>query len=366
MQTFMNAPPVPVRYYAQYLSHRNVHELHTGCPSSLSCLADTDAHPDASYETLVRCAILGSSEANQQLPVHEILAALKGKYPYFRSEEAGRALEQAIMMTFAISPAFVKNTSNLGEVLWAVSTGPGPMINQAPPQSLSALVPPSPYAFQGPSAGPSGDPFAQTPSGITPVDPGAGTGPSDQQLHELYAGPFAYREHNPHPDCPNALSCLADTTDRPGYTYPILVKCAILGSAHRRLEIREIYQVLSEKYPFFKADDKTWKQSIRHCLSLHASFVPTKRPIGAPGWGSWWTYDEDATGTKRPRKRGPKAAGKGQDKDAVVHEDEPASAHAAGKGTGAGAGMPSRDQGDSTTGTDEHDEDEDAEGEEQT
>ena len=181
------------------------------------------------------------------------------------------------MMTFAISPAFVKNTSNMGEVLWAVHSGSGPMMNHVQAQGMSPLVPPSPYAYQGPTNGPSGDPFAQ------PVEPGA----TDQHIRELYAGPFAYREHDPHPDCPNALSCLADTADRPGYTYPILVKCAILGSAHRRLEIREIYQVLSEKYPFFKADDKTWKQSIRHCLSLHASFVPTKRPIGAPGWGSW-------------------------------------------------------------------------------
>ena len=181
------------------------------------------------------------------------------------------------MMTFAISPAFVKNTSNMGEVLWAVHSGSGPMINHVQAQGLSPLVPQSPYAYQGSTNGPSGDPFAQ------PIEPGA----TDQHIRELYAGPFAYREHDPHPDCPNALSCLADTADRPGYTYPILVKCAILGSAHRRLEIREIYQVLSEKYPFFKADDKTWKQSIRHCLSLHASFVPTKRPIGAPGWGSW-------------------------------------------------------------------------------
>lgn len=261
------------------------------------------------------------------------------------------------MMTFAISPAFVKNTSNLGEVFWAVGTGLESMMNQVQAQSLSPLVAPSPYGFQGPSAGPSGDPFAQ------PVESAA----SEQQIRDLYAGPFAYREHDPHPDCPNTLSCLADTVDRPGYTYPILVKCAIMGSAHRRLEIREIYQVLSEKYPFFKADDKTWKQSIRHCLSLHASFVPTKRPIGAPGWGSWWTYDEDATGTKRPRKRGPKSsAGKRQDQDAVTGDGQSASAHAAGNGTGAGADIPSRDQGVSITGADEHDEDEDAEGEEQT
>lgn len=103
--TFMTTSHMPVRYYAQYLSHRNVHELHTGCPNSLSCLADTDAHPDASYETLVRCAILGSSEANQQLPVHEILAALKGKYPYFRSDEAGRALEVSVMAPTAGFPS---------------------------------------------------------------------------------------------------------------------------------------------------------------------------------------------------------------------------------------------------------------------
>ena len=93
---FMNAPPVPVRFYAQYLSHRNVHEQHTGCPNSLSCLADTDLHPDASYETLVRCAILGN--ASRQASVQGILDALKGKYPFYRAAESERNLKVHILL----------------------------------------------------------------------------------------------------------------------------------------------------------------------------------------------------------------------------------------------------------------------------
>ena len=49
-----------------------------------------------------------------------------------------------------------------------------------------------------------------------------------------------------------------------------------------------------------------------------------------------WTYDDDATGTKRPRKRGPKAAGKRQDQEAVDGDGQSASAHAAAAGAGPG------------------------------
>ena len=74
------------------MSHRGLHDAHTGCPCSLSCLIDLDTEPTAdSTETLVRCAILGN--ASRQASVQGILDALKGKYPFYRVSKLEIELE---------------------------------------------------------------------------------------------------------------------------------------------------------------------------------------------------------------------------------------------------------------------------------
>ncbi|KZT27709.1 hypothetical protein NEOLEDRAFT_1130792 [Neolentinus lepideus HHB14362 ss-1] len=111
--------------------------------------------------------------------------------------------------------------------------------------------------------------------------------------------------HLPHPNCPDTLACLPDTEGRPQHTLPVILRCAILGSPKRRLTIREIYAAMEDKYPYYKTAGPTWKQSVRHHLSLNRLFERQPRPVTDPGFGSYWTVNLLAPpGTKRPRKRG--------------------------------------------------------------
>ncbi|KAJ6575395.1 hypothetical protein B0H19DRAFT_1128434 [Mycena capillaripes] len=111
--------------------------------------------------------------------------------------------------------------------------------------------------------------------------------------------------HIPHPDCPDSLACLPDTDGRPQHTLPVILRCAILGSPRKRLTIREIYAAMEEKYAYYRTAGPTWKQSVRHHLSLNRLFERQPRPATDPGFGSYWTVNLAAPpGTKRPRKRG--------------------------------------------------------------
>ncbi|KAI6120680.1 hypothetical protein EDD16DRAFT_1574800 [Pisolithus croceorrhizus] len=108
-----------------------------------------------------------------------------------------------------------------------------------------------------------------------------------------------------HLNCPDTLACLPDTDGRPQHTLPVILRCAILGSANKRLTIREIYATMENKYTYFRNAGPTWKQSVRHHLSLNRLFERQPRPVTDPGFGSYWTVNLSAPpGTKRPRKRG--------------------------------------------------------------
>ncbi|KAF8634918.1 hypothetical protein AX15_000659 [Amanita polypyramis BW_CC] len=112
-------------------------------------------------------------------------------------------------------------------------------------------------------------------------------------------------DHEYHPNCPDRLACLPDTEGRPQHTLPVILRCAILGSPKKRLTIREIYAAMEAKYPYYRTAGPTWKQSVRHHLSLNRLFERQPRPVTDPGFGSYWTVNLAAPpGTKRPRKRG--------------------------------------------------------------
>ena len=58
--------------------------------------------------------------------------------------------------------------------------------------------------------------------------------------------------HDPHENCPDSLDCLPDTDGRPQDSFPIIIRCAILGSPNNRLTLREIYSEIEKKYPYYK------------------------------------------------------------------------------------------------------------------
>ncbi|KAJ7040342.1 hypothetical protein C8F04DRAFT_1083298 [Mycena alexandri] len=132
---------------------------------------------------------------------------------------------------------------------------------------------------------------------VSHPSPGSSSEDDEEQYNPLI--------HIPHPDCPDSLACLPDTDGRPQHTLPVILRCAILGSPRKRLTIREIYAAMEEKYAYYRTAGQTWKQSVRHHLSLNRLFERQPRPATDPGFGSYWTVNLAAPpGTKRPRKRG--------------------------------------------------------------
>ncbi|KAJ7631250.1 hypothetical protein FB45DRAFT_917966 [Roridomyces roridus] len=103
-----------------------------------------------------------------------------------------------------------------------------------------------------------------------------------------------YNLHISHPDCPDSLACLPDTDGRPQHTLPVILRCAILGAPRKRLTIREIYAAMEEKYAYYRSAGQTWKQSVRHHLSLNRLFERQPRPATDPGFGSYWTTGQSA------------------------------------------------------------------------
>ncbi|KAH8120063.1 hypothetical protein DFH11DRAFT_1739312 [Phellopilus nigrolimitatus] len=131
-----------------------------------------------------------------------------------------------------------------------------------------------------------------------------GSSPDMQNIDPAISRPES-SSHPPHENCPDSLNCLPDTDGRPQHTLPIILRCAILGSAKQRLTIRDIYAAMENKYSYYKTAGPAWKQSVRHHLSLNRLFERQAKPVTEPGFGSYWTVNLDAPpGTKRPRKRG--------------------------------------------------------------
>ncbi|KAH7923242.1 hypothetical protein BV22DRAFT_1069104 [Leucogyrophana mollusca] len=145
-----------------------------------------------------------------------------------------------------------------------------------------------------------------SPASVRPSSPVSDSSihTTPESNHYTREGP-PFPEHEPHPDCPDTLACLPDTDGRPQHTLPVILRCAILGSPRKRLTIREIYAAMEGKYLYFRTAGPTWKQSVRHHLSLNRLFERQPRPVTEPGFGSYWTVNLAAPpGTKRPRKRG--------------------------------------------------------------
>uniref|UniRef100_A0A0X3NWA4 Fork-head domain-containing protein n=1 Tax=Schistocephalus solidus TaxID=70667 RepID=A0A0X3NWA4_SCHSO len=74
---------------------------------------------------------------------------------------------------------------------------------------------------------------------------------------------------------------------RPRFTYASLIRQAICESPNKSLSLGEIYAWLQKEFLYFKQNEATWKNAIRHNLSLHKCF----RRVESAG-GSVWIFDE--------------------------------------------------------------------------
>ncbi|XP_061700266.1 forkhead box protein P1-like isoform X2 [Syngnathoides biaculeatus] len=92
------------------------------------------------------------------------------------------------------------------------------------------------------------------------------------------------------------------TEVRPPFTYASLIRQAIYESPRNQLTLNEIYNWFTRNFAYFRRNAATWKNAVRHNLSLHKCFVRLENVKGAV-----WTVDEIEFHRRRPQK----AAGNG-------------------------------------------------------
>ncbi|EDV25825.1 uncharacterized protein TRIADDRAFT_24515, partial [Trichoplax adhaerens] len=75
---------------------------------------------------------------------------------------------------------------------------------------------------------------------------------------------------------------------RPPFTYASMIRQAIIESPHQQLSLSEIYNWFVAHFKYFrnKEDAATWKNAVRHNLSIQQCFVRVETLNGAV-----WTFN---------------------------------------------------------------------------
>ncbi|XP_076304363.1 forkhead box protein P1-like [Tachypleus tridentatus] len=91
---------------------------------------------------------------------------------------------------------------------------------------------------------------------------------------------------------------------RPPFTYASLIRQAIIESHEKQLTLNEIYCWFQNTFCYFRRNAATWKNAVRHNLSLHKCFRRVENVKGAV-----WTVDELEFYKRRPQRIQERIAG---------------------------------------------------------
>ncbi|XP_071778853.2 forkhead box protein P2-like [Centroberyx gerrardi] len=158
-------------------------------------------------------------------------------------------------------------------------------LSSAPGVTLPSLSPP--------------DSAQMSPPPLAPVSPPSqgfgGVSPS----HPSCAGAIRRRHHpSVYTLSPESEYELYKNTDiRPPFTYATLIRQAIMEASDMQLTLNEIYSWFTRTFAYFRRNAATWKNAVRHNLSLHKCFVRVENVKGAV-----WTVDEVEYQRRRSQK----------------------------------------------------------------
>uniref|UniRef100_A0A8C4WVF1 Fork-head domain-containing protein n=1 Tax=Eptatretus burgeri TaxID=7764 RepID=A0A8C4WVF1_EPTBU len=134
---------------------------------------------------------------------------------------------------------------------------------------------------------------ATTPSSISPLLSPHGTLSQAGVSRRRHSEKFTY----PLIDLTQNQEFYENADVRPPFTYASLIREAILETGDRQLTLNEIYNWFTRRFAFFRHNTATWKNAVRHNLSLHKCFIRVENVKGAV-----WTVDEQEFQKRKPQR----------------------------------------------------------------
>ncbi|XP_075905346.1 forkhead box protein P2-like [Nelusetta ayraudi] len=95
----------------------------------------------------------------------------------------------------------------------------------------------------------------------------------------------------------NEFELYKNSDIRPPFTYATLIRQAIVEASDTQLTLNQIYTWFTRTFAYFRRNAATWKNAVRHNLSLHKCFVRVENVKGAV-----WTVDEEEFQKRRSQR----------------------------------------------------------------
>ncbi|WWC93934.1 hypothetical protein V866_000772 [Kwoniella sp. B9012] len=141
---------------------------------------------------------------------------------------------------------------------------------------------------------------------------GSGSGSGSRGLMDMTIAEGAWKKWEEIGGIPKGLAGLIPysfdghgNVYKPDLTHVQAIRLVIAASPRGKMTLSQIYQAFEERWPWHKTAGMTWKNSIRHNLSLNDCFINVEKATAQGGGkGGYWIVDNSQSGrTARKLKR---------------------------------------------------------------